>query len=62
VDWNSQSTYDTYVYDEDLIEVEENFIFKEEEIIDHFWEIYMPHVGLLREQAAHKRVWAQLEY
>jgi hypothetical protein len=30
VDWNSPSTYDTHVDDEDLIEVEENFIFKDE--------------------------------
>jgi hypothetical protein len=43
VDWNSPPTYDTYVGDEDLIKVEKNFIFKEEEIVDPFWEIYMPH-------------------
>jgi hypothetical protein len=43
MDWNSPPTYDTYVDDEDLIKVEENFIFKDEEIIDPFWEIYMPH-------------------
>jgi hypothetical protein len=42
VDWNSLPTYDTYVDDEDLIEVEENCIFKEE-IVDYFWEIYIPH-------------------
>jgi hypothetical protein len=30
VDWNSPPTYDIYVDDEDLIEVEENFIFKDE--------------------------------
>ena len=43
VDWNSPPTYDTYIDDEDLIMVEENFIFEEEEIVDPFWEIYMPH-------------------
>ena len=43
VEWNSPSTYDTYVDDEDLIKVEENFNFKEEEIVDPFWEIYMSH-------------------
>ena len=43
MDWNFPQIYDTHVDDEDLIEVEENFIFKEEEIVDHFWEIYMPH-------------------
>jgi hypothetical protein len=43
VDWNFPPTYDTYVDDEDLIEVEENFIFKEKEIVYPFWEIYMPH-------------------
>ena len=43
VDWNFPPTYDTYVDDEALIEVEENFIFKEKEIIDPFGEIYMQH-------------------
>ena len=41
MDWNSPPTYDTYVDVEDLIKVEEKFNFKEEEIVDHFWEIYM---------------------
>ena len=37
VDWNSPLTYDIYVNDEDdLIKVEENFIFEEEEIVDPF--------------------------
>jgi hypothetical protein len=43
VNWNSPPTYDTYVDDKDLIEVEENFIFKKKEIVDPFWEIYMLH-------------------
>jgi hypothetical protein len=43
VDWNSLPTYDIYVDDKDPIEMEENFIFKEEEIIDPFSEIYMLH-------------------
>jgi hypothetical protein len=43
VDWNSPPTYDTYVGDEDLIKVEKKFIFKKEERVDPFWEIYMPH-------------------
>ena len=41
MDWNSPPTYDTYVGD--VIKVEKNFIFKEEEIVDPFWEIYMLH-------------------
>jgi hypothetical protein len=37
VDWNSPPTYNTYVIDEDdLIEVEEKFVFEEEEIVDPF--------------------------
>ena len=43
MDWNSPPTYDTYVDDEDLIEVEKNFIFKEKETVYPFWEIYMLH-------------------
>jgi hypothetical protein len=43
VDCNSPPTYDTYIDNEDLIEVEGTFIFEEEEIVDPFWKIYMPH-------------------